>query len=152
MKPLNPNPPPGVGAVPALAEMQKLAAMLEILRSLASPGGPPPASSSQSGGPEWADHVVSALLKRLTRRVPLPANTKLKRPAEHCPFTGLNHSQIYEAMEPHEDGRPTIRSISLAEPGEVSGAKFYSVQSAIEYMEYLAHRQAAQTQGKKTSV
>jgi hypothetical protein len=152
MKPLKPDPPPATAeAVPTLAEIQRLAAMLEIFRSLASPPTPPPTDNSPTITAEWAEHVVAALLKQLIRRVPLPADRKRNRPAESCPFTGLNHSQIYEAMEPHDDGRPTIRTISLAEPGEASGARFYTVGSALEYMAYMAKRQTVPPQGQQSS-
>ncbi len=128
--------------IPYLAEFQQLASVLQALKGLGSASEAAKDENPRISDAEWAQLVVDALVKRLHRRVPLPASTKLSRPAEHCPFTGLNHSQIYEGMEPHQDGRPRIKSVSLAEPGEASGARFYSVQSALEYMDYLAERQA----------
>ena len=130
-----------VQPIPFLAEIQQLVSALQALKSLGFPSEGAKGERPQVSDAEWAQLVVDAVIKHLTRRVPLPANTKLNRPAEYCPFTGLNHSQIYEGMEPHGDGRPQIKSVSLAEPGEASGARFYSVQSAIKYMEYLAERQ-----------
>jgi len=98
---------------------------------------------------QWAQHVVDALIKRLYRRVPKSGNKKLGRSPEFCPFSGLNHSQIYQGMEEHADGRPPIRSVSLKEPDEASAARFYSVQSALEYMDYLAHLQAPAVKAAK---
>jgi len=103
----------------------------------------PPAKQDKLTAQEWAEHLVAAQVKDLTRRLPLPAAKKINRPAETCPFTGLNRNQIVEASIPHEDGRPYIRTISLAEKenGEEKGARFYHVQDAINYMKYLSARQ-----------
>ena len=96
---------------------------------------------------EWAEYLVAAHLKELTRRFPLPADKKKNRPAEVCPFTGLNRTQIHEASTPRKDGRPYIRTISLAEEGEEKGARFYHVQDAIDYMQYLSRQQNTRLDG-----
>ena len=90
---------------------------------------------------EWAEHLLAAQRKDQTRRFPLPADKAKNRPAEVCPFTGLNRTQIQEASIPRKDGRPYIRTISLAEAGEEKGARFYHVQDAIDYMQYLSRQQ-----------
>jgi hypothetical protein len=80
----------------------------------------------------WARAVVDALLARLISRVP--------KDGERCPITGLNRAQIYELIQPGPDGQPAIHSFTLAEPGEASGARFFLIGSALDYLHGLAEK------------
>jgi hypothetical protein len=80
----------------------------------------------------WARAVVDALLARLISRVP--------KDGERCPITGLNRAQIYELIQPGPDGQPAILSFTLAEPGEASGARFFLIGSALDYLHGLAEK------------
>lgn len=81
---------------------------------------------------EWANHVVDAFLDRVCMRFP---KTK-----SQCPFTGLNRNQLYE-LTGHK--RSPIRTVSLKEPGERSGARFFFVGDALRHLRILAAEQAS---------
>jgi hypothetical protein len=80
----------------------------------------------------WARAVVDALMAKMVSRWP--------KDGERCPFTGLNCAQIYELSQPGPDGQPPIKTVSFAEPGENSGARFFLVGSALDYLHRLAER------------
>jgi hypothetical protein len=80
--------------------------------------------------------VVGALLARIVTRFP--------KPGERCPFTGLSRNQIYD-LSKTAPGRQPIRTVSLKEPGERSGARFFFVGSALECLSALADHQVAES-------
>jgi hypothetical protein len=132
---------PGTGDLPTPENLEKLTAVLELL-GLSPKTLEKPSPSIEDAN--WADLLVGAQLKHLIRRIPLPANKN--RPAEHCPYTGLNRGQFYEAIKPRRDGRPYIRTISMKEEGERHGARFYYVRSALDYMKFLANEQESESE------
>jgi len=95
-----------------------------------------------------AAEVVDALLQRMYRRMPR-SGTK-DSPAEHCPFTGLNRSALYELFSLRdEDGNPVIKTISMREADEKHGARFYSVGSVLNYLDRLAAEQSRECPTKE---
>lgn len=84
---------------------------------------------------EWAQHIVDAVLNRLICRFP--------KPLERCPWTGLNRNQLYEITAQDSEKRPTISTLSLKKQGARSGARFFFVGSALNYLRQVADEQAA---------
>jgi hypothetical protein len=94
----------------------------------------------------WAEAVVDALLSRLISRIPFDG--------ERCPYTGLNRNQIYELLKAGPNGEAVISSFTLAAPGEASGARFFLIGSALDYLHGLAAQppqpKLPKSKGKKT--
>ncbi len=127
----------GLHPVPQASPAAALIPVLLAALSTASAGGPDLSFDLKT----WAQAVVDALLSRLINRIPLDG--------ERCLFTGLNRAQIYQLMKSGPNGAPGIASFSLAEPGKASGARFFFIGSALEYLRYRAERQA--TTGPKAT-
>lgn len=81
---------------------------------------------------KWAGLVVDAFFDRICTRFP--------KPKSQCPFTELNRNQLYELT----GGKHSpIRTVSLKEPGERSGARFFFIGDALRHLRALAAEQAA---------
>jgi hypothetical protein len=128
---------------PELAEIKQILEVMQMLKGLGKSAQSPAPSAEIREGADWAVQVVDALLKRVIRRVP-KGGSKTRAP-EHCPYTGLNRSQIYELMKRRKHGRPLIKTVALREPDETQGARFYYVGSVLDYLNELAEAQASQS-------
>ncbi|HEV3272881.1 MAG TPA: hypothetical protein VGZ93_11935 [Candidatus Methylacidiphilales bacterium] len=126
------------------ATLMKVAEVMQVLCSTNAPVGFPMPAPPVSNGPlvaASAAEIVDAMLQRLYRRMP-KAGTK-DSPAEHCPFSGINRSGLYELLKlRNEDGSPVIRTVSFREEGEKHGARYYSVGSVLDHLDQLAAEQA----------
>jgi hypothetical protein len=134
---LSRNSPPPPSAPESLQAATELLRLVENLRGV----GPQTEHEPQEveASEEWAQQIVDALLNRIVRRMPR-AGTK-STPAEHCPFTGLNRGQLYELLRLGKVGKTPIRTVTLKQEGEASGARFYYVGSVLEHLDRLAKEQ-----------
>ncbi len=137
---LPPSTPPE-----SLKAASELLRLVENLRS----AGPQAERKTEEveASAEWAQQLVDALLNRIVRRMPR-AGTKTT-PAEQCPFTGLNRGQLYELLRPGKDGKTPIRTITLKQEGEASGARLYYVGSVLEHLNRLAEVQQLASENTK---
>lgn len=119
-------------------QIDALMSLLSAAQALTAPARPLESArhgshSVEISSEEWARHVVNATLERLVTRFP--------KPGQRCPFTGLSRNQIYDLSKP-APGKKPIRTVSLKEPGERSGARFFFIGSALERLSALADEQA----------
>jgi hypothetical protein len=133
------------------AALMKLAEVMQVLCGTAAPAGfpmPAPAANSGAAVAASAAEIVDAILQRLYRRMP-KAGTK-NSPAEHCPYSGMNRSAIYEILNlRNEDGSPVIKTVTSREENEKHGARYYSVGSVLNYLDKLAAEQARECPTKE---
>lgn len=110
-----------------------IAAALKLLGSAAMPQARTASSLKPQDctAEEWAALVVDAYLNRICTRFP--------KPRTQCPFTGLNRNQLYEITR--QTPSP-VRTVSMKEAGERSGARFFFVGDALRYLGALADQQA----------
>jgi hypothetical protein len=71
------------------------------------------------------------------RRIPLAADPAKNRAAEHCPFSGFNRSQIYDALKLRRGGEYVVKRRVSAKKGKSRGVTLYNVGSLLRYVESL---------------
>ena len=95
-------------------------------------------------GAQDAAALVRAEHDEMFRRIPLGADKKLNRAAEHCPHSGLNRNQVYDLLKLRENGRYVIERALLEKKGKSRGVVMYNVGSVLRYLKRLAKEQAVE--------